>query len=88
MASDHMQVQDPIEWLQRFQLLLNLSRAPAPEQEQTIGKLKQNGRLLLFLPGRDASAIRSLLAQQDNQLIQVYVSGEKVLTPKYVMPPY
>ena len=89
MADDAAQQENPMEWLYRFKMLLNLARQPSESTSKRIQELqKGDGPLLLFLPSQNGKEILAAIARQDSDLMQQYASAEKILKLSYILPPY
>ena len=88
MARSPLQQDRPIEWLYRLNLLLNLCRTPAERDAEKLRKWEQSGRVLLFLPEKNAAQLREIMMRENNAVIQEYVSAERILKSPFVFPPY
>ncbi len=78
-----------VEWLYKFRLLLNLSRAVASHDAKRISDLQREGKVLLFLPDANSrELILQAISTQQDPIMSQYLDFERVVRPTYTMPPY
>lgn len=88
LADQPMQHDAPLEWLFKFNTLLNMSRKPSGAQAQELRDLQTKGKVPNALPSELGPKILQSMKQSGNRILYSYAVSDEVLDNKYVIPPH